>query len=261
MGTSETSMAYVHDEIGRAIGLPSVLGGVPLDELGATGFGVAVCADVLREARVLELAGARVVIQGFGAVGASAARGLAERGASVIAVSDIGGALWNPDGLDVAALIAHKGDGPVAAFAGGTPVPRDDILGMDCEILVPAAQPDVVTAENAGKVSARVVLEGANIPVTREAEAELAGRGVLCIPDVVANAGGVICAAARVAPPRSPISRRRSATLPPSCSTASGPACSPPARPPSRWRGNGSARRRPCAAGSDRPATGRVIPG
>jgi glutamate dehydrogenase/leucine dehydrogenase len=196
MGTSETSMAYVHDEIGRAIGLPSVLGGVPLDELGATGFGVAVCADVLREAGVLELAGARVVIQGFGAVGASAARALAERGASVIAVSDIGGALWNPDGLNVAALIAHKSDGPVAAFDGGTPVPRDDILGMDCEILVPAAQPDVVTAENAGKVSARVVLEGANIPVTREAEAELAGRGVLCIPDVVANAGGVICAAA-----------------------------------------------------------------
>jgi len=73
---------------------------------------------------------------------------------------------------------------------------RDDILGLDCELLVPAAQPDVVTTENAGKISARVVLEGANIPITREAEDELAERGVLVIPDVVANAGGVICAAA-----------------------------------------------------------------
>jgi glutamate dehydrogenase (NAD(P)+) len=196
MGTSETSMAYVHDEIGRAVGLPSVLGGVPLDELGATGFGLAVCAEVLSQANVVELAGARVVIQGFGAVGSHAARALSERGATVIAVSDIAGAMWNPDGLDVAGLIAHKADGPVAEFTGGTAVPRDDILGMDCEILVPAAQPDVLTTDNAAKVSARVVLEGANIPVTREAEAELAERGVLCVPDVVANAGGVICAAA-----------------------------------------------------------------
>jgi glutamate dehydrogenase (NAD(P)+) len=196
MGTTETSMAYVQDEIGRAVGLPSVLGGIPLDELGATAFGLAVCAQVLSEAKVVELAGARVVVQGFGAVGSHAARMLAERGATVIAVSDINGAVWNPDGLDVAELIAHKGDGSVAGFGGGASVPRDDILGMDCEILVPAAQPDVLTTANAGKVSARVILEGANIPITAEAEAGLAARGVLCVPDVVANSGGVICAAA-----------------------------------------------------------------
>jgi len=196
MGTSETSMGYVHDEIGRAVGLPAVLGGIPLDELGATGFGLAVCAQVLSEAKVAELAGARVVIQGFGAVGSHAARALAERGATVIAVSDIRGAIWNPDGLDVAALTAHKADGPVAGFAGGTSVPRDDILGLDCEILVLAAQPDVLTIDNAGKVSARVILEGANIPITAQAEAELGTRGILCVPDVVANAGGVICGAA-----------------------------------------------------------------
>jgi glutamate dehydrogenase (NAD(P)+) len=197
MGTSETSMAYVHDEIGRAVGLPSVLGGIPLDELGATGFGLAVCAQVLSEAGLVSLAGARVIIQGFGAVGSSAARELARRGATVIAVSDIGGATGNVDGLDVAALLAHKqAGGPVAGFPGGTALPRDDILAMDCEILVPAAQPDVVTSDNAAKISAQVVLEGANIPVTRQAETELADRGVLCIPDVIANAGGVICAAA-----------------------------------------------------------------
>jgi glutamate dehydrogenase (NAD(P)+) len=197
MGTTEASMAYVHDEIGRAVGLPSVLGGIPLDVLGATGYGVAVCADVLSEAKVLELAGARVIIQGFGAVGSNAARALAKRGATVIAVSDIGGATWNPDGLDVAALAAHKYVGTsVTGFPGGTPTARDDILGLDCDILIPAAQPDVVTTDNAGKISARVILEGANIPITREAEYELAGRGVLVIPDVIANSGGVICAAA-----------------------------------------------------------------
>lgn len=197
MGTDETSMAYVHDEIGRAVGLPGVLGGIPLDELGATGFGLGVCAQVLSEAKVVELAGARVVMQGFGAVGSNAARALCARGATVIAVSDSSGATWNPAGLDVAALAAHKqASGPVAGFAGGTPVPRDDVLGLDCEILVPAAQPDAVTADNSAKISARVVLPGANIAVTREAEAELASRGVLCVPDVVANAGGVICAAA-----------------------------------------------------------------
>jgi glutamate dehydrogenase (NAD(P)+) len=78
----------------------------------------------------------------------------------------------------------------------GRPVPRDTILGLDCELLVPAAQPDVLTAENAAKVAAQVIIEGANIPLTRDAEAQLHERGVLCIPDVIANAGGVICAAA-----------------------------------------------------------------
>jgi len=197
MGTSETSMAYVHDEIDRAVGLPSVLGGIPLDELGATGFGLAACADALSEAKMLDLGGARVVIQGFGAVGWHAARLLAERGAAIIAVSDSRGATWNADGLDVAALRTHKlSVGQVAGFPGGTAVPRDDIIGFDCELLVPAAQPDVVTTDNAAKISARVILEGANIPVTVQAEAQLAERGVLCVPDVVANAGGVICAAA-----------------------------------------------------------------
>ena len=197
MGTNETSMAYVHDEIGRAVGLPAVLGGVPLDELGATGTGIAVCAAVVTKSGGPDVAGARVVIQGFGAVGSHAARALAERGAVVIAASDILGATWNPDGLDVAALRSYKQSaGAVAAFPGGHCVPRDDVIGLDCEFLIPAAQPDVITTDNAGQISAKVILEGANIPVTRRAEDQLAGRGVLCVPDVVANSGGVICAAA-----------------------------------------------------------------
>ena len=84
----------------------------------------------------------------------------------------------------------------MAGFPGGSTVPRDDIIGFDCELFIPAAQPDVVTADNAGKISARVILEGANIPITVQAEAQLAERGVLCVPDVIANSGGVICAAA-----------------------------------------------------------------
>lgn len=197
MGTNEASMAFVFDEIGRAVGLPRVLGGIPLDELGATGFGLAVCAEVLNEARVVQLAGARVVIQGFGAVGSNAARELARRGATIIAVSDKQGATANLGGLDLDALFEHKQTARwVSGFSGGTAVPRDDILAYSCDILVPAAQPDVVTIENAGKISAKVVLEGANIPITVEAETELHSRGVLCVPDVVANAGGVICAAA-----------------------------------------------------------------
>jgi len=197
MGTNETSMAYVHDEIGRAVGLPGVLGGIPLDGLGATGVGVAVCAEVVSKSGGPDLAGARVVIQGFGAVGSHAARALADRGAVVIAASDSQGATWNPDGLDVAALRSHKQSaGAVADFPGGKPVPRDEVIGLECEFLVPAAQPDVITTDNAGKISARVILEGANIPVTGQAEDQLAGSGVLCVPDVVANSGGVICAAA-----------------------------------------------------------------
>ncbi|MGE5286993.1 MAG: Glu/Leu/Phe/Val family dehydrogenase [Micromonosporaceae bacterium] len=197
MGTSETSMAYVQDEIGRSVGLPTVLGGIPLDELGATAYGLAISADVLAEAKVIDLEGARVIVQGFGAVGANAALMLVQRGATVIAASDTRGATFEPAGLDVPALISFKReDGSVTGFPGGHPTPRDDILGMDCDILVPAAQPDVVTHANAGKIAARVILEGANIPITPDAEAELHERGVLCLPDVVANAGGVICAAA-----------------------------------------------------------------
>ena len=146
---------------------------------------------------VLDLGGARVVIQGFGAVGWHAARLLAGRGATIIAVSDSRGRHLEPRRPRYHGP-AHAQDlrRAAAEFPGGTAVPRDDIIGLDCELLVPAAQPDVVTTDNAAKVQARVILQGANIPVTAQAEAQLAGRGVLCVPDVIANAGGVICAAA-----------------------------------------------------------------
>jgi glutamate dehydrogenase (NAD(P)+) len=194
MGTDETAMAWIRDEIGRCVGLPSVLGGIPLDELGATGYGLAVCAETLSEAGVLDLEGARVVVQGFGAVGRHAARELAARGAVVVAVSDSRGATFSPDGLDIAALVAFKQNNPVADFSGGTSMPRDDILALDCEVLVPAAQADVITEQTVDQLKARAVLQGANIPATSQAERMLHERGVLSVPDVIANAGGVICA-------------------------------------------------------------------
>jgi glutamate dehydrogenase/leucine dehydrogenase len=201
MGTDETAMAWVHDEIGRAVGLPEVLGGIPLDLLGATGFGLAVCAEALQESGHLDLAGARVVVQGFGAVGRHAALRLVEQGAVVVAVADSRGATYSQRGLDIPTLAALKTDRsyPVSDFPGGTAMPRDAVLGWDCDVFVPAAQPDVITERNVGQLKARVILQGANIPITPQAEQALHQRGVLNIPDVIANAGGVICAAVEYA--------------------------------------------------------------
>jgi glutamate dehydrogenase (NAD(P)+) len=200
MGTDETCMAWVHDAIGRAVGLPRVVGGIPLDEIGATGFGLAVAADVAAAEAKLSLDGARVVVQGFGSVGQHAARFLSRRGARLVGASDSRGAMHRPDGIDVDALIAHKRAGlPVSAFPGSHPIGGDDLVAVDCDIWIPAARPDTLTADNAGRLRARLVLQGANIPATREAEAAMHARGILSVPDFIANAGGVICAAVEYA--------------------------------------------------------------
>lgn len=194
MGIDEACMAYLQDEIGRCVGLPRVLGGIPLDTIGATGYGVAIAAEVAEEMAGLPLAGARVVIQGFGAVGKHAARFLAERGAVVVAASDSRGAVENPDGLDLEKLTAFKAEGQtVGDFPGGHVVAPEALIGYDCDVWVPSARPDVFTAGNAGDVKAKLILQGANIPATPEAERIFHERGILSIPDFIANAGGVIC--------------------------------------------------------------------
>jgi glutamate dehydrogenase/leucine dehydrogenase len=195
MGTDEVAMAWVRDEIGRSVGLPAVLGGIPLDVIGATGYGVAICAEQLAAAGRLVLSGARVAIQGFGAVGRHAATFLAERGARIVAVSDTSATVYHPDGLDVAGVVAFKADHRLAGYPEAKILDRDALLTLDCDVLVPAAQPDVVNEDNADAVRASIVLPGANIAVTATAEAMLHARGVLSVPDFVANAGGVICAA------------------------------------------------------------------
>ncbi len=197
MGTDETCMAFVRDEIGRAVGLPRELGGIPLDELGATGFGLRHAAEIAAKHAGFPLAGARFVVQGFGSVGVHAARLLAAEGAVLVGAADSQGAIANASGLDVAALIAWKRAGrSVVEFLDAKRIAASELIALDCEIWIPAARPDAIGAADGPKLRARVIAPGANIAVTREAEQALAGRGVVCVPDFIANAGGVICAAA-----------------------------------------------------------------
>ncbi len=196
LGCAETAMAWIHDETGRAVGLPEEIGGLPLDRLGATGFGLTECAEVATKLAGFDLAGARLVIQGFGSVGKAAARFLTARGAILVAVADSRGAMHNPEGFDVEALIAAtQSTGSITGAGQGSSIPPEALFSIDCEILIPAAVRDVITERNAADIKARLILEGANIPATVRAEELLHDRGVLVIPDFIANAGGVIMAA------------------------------------------------------------------
>ncbi len=196
MGTDELAMGWIHDETGRALGLPRELGGIPLDEIGATGFGLVGAIDVAAQHLGLPLAGARVVIQGFGSVGRHAAQFLADKGAVLVGASDTQGALADENGLDVAALIALKAERrPLHENPRGKKLDGDAIIDIPCDIWIPAARPDVIHAGNVARLRTKLVAQGANIPCTPEAEAALAERGILVLPDFIANAGGVICAA------------------------------------------------------------------
>lgn len=196
MGTDEVAMAWIKDEIGRVAGLPREVGGIPLDVIGTTGFGLAVAAEVAEEFSGVALKGARVAVQGFGAVGRHAARYLAKKGAKLVAASDTKGAVVNAEGLDIAKLEALKSAGKsVTAYKGATVIKADELVGVDCDIWIPAARPNVITADNVDRLKARLFLQGANIPATPEAETRMAERGVLSIPDFIANAGGVITSA------------------------------------------------------------------
>jgi glutamate dehydrogenase (NAD(P)+) len=196
MGTDETCMAWVHDEIGRAVGLPAELGGIPLDEIGATGWGVRHAAEAAARHCNFKLAGARVVVQGFGAVGKHAARFLAEQGAMLVAASDTHGTLVNPKGIDVAELMRLKDQGKtVLDYPHGEKRGIEAVIDIECDIWIPAARPDVINETNSGRLKTRLMLQGANIPCTLGAERALHQRGVVVVPDFIANAGGVICAA------------------------------------------------------------------
>lgn len=201
MGLTEDDAAVVQDELGdrgAAVGTPSHLGGIAYDQLGVTGFGVAEAADTAAQYQQLPLVGARVAIQGFGAVGSAAAARFAELGASIVAVSTAYGAVHNPAGLDIDALTrarAEHGDRFVTRIGSGTPLPAGAELTVDCDVLVPAALQDVIDTATAHRIKARLVVEGANLPTSPAAQAILAERGITVVPDFVANAGGVIAAA------------------------------------------------------------------
>lgn len=196
MGTNEEAMAWVHDEIGRALGLPREIGGIPLDEIGATGWGLAAAAEVAQDFSGVKISGARLAIQGFGAVGAHGARFLVQDGAVLIAAADSRGTVSDPRGLDVDALVKLKREGKsVVDYPSGHKGSCEAVVGVDCDIWIPAARPDVITTKNVDKLSARLVLQGANIPIEEDAERRLHERGILSVPDFIANSGGVICAA------------------------------------------------------------------
>ncbi|MDP2766851.1 MAG: Glu/Leu/Phe/Val dehydrogenase, partial [Candidatus Methanoperedens sp.] len=195
MGTDVASMAYIYDETARAVGLPRELGGIPLDEIGATGYGVAVCADIAKDYINLDLNGARLTIEGFGNVGKPAARFLSEKGVILVAASDSKGTIYNPKGLNVEELIQIKEfTDSVINYKGGEVLKTTDLLMVSTDIFIPAARPDVINEANSDVLDAKLIIEGANIPVTENAEKMLHDRGVLIVPDFVANAGGVITA-------------------------------------------------------------------
>ena len=200
MGTDEACMAWVWDEIGRSVGLPPEIGGIPLDAIGATGFGLAIAAEVAQDFSGVSLKGARVAVQGFGSVGRHASRFLAERGAILVAAADSRATVANEGGLDIDRLIAFKEAGDsFGNYRDATVLDRDSIIGVACDIWIPAARPDAIRTDNVEALKARLIVQGANIPVTDEAEEALRDRGILSIPDFIANAGGVICAAVEYA--------------------------------------------------------------
>jgi glutamate dehydrogenase (NAD(P)+) len=195
MGTDERCMAWIHDEIGRAVGLPPEIGGIPLDEIGATGLGLKASVEAAMKYCDFPLKGARVAIQGFGSVGKHAARFLGEKGTILVAACDSHGTIYNSKGIDVARLIALKDSGKqVTDYPDGQKFDVDAVIDIECEIWIPAARPDVIRKDNVDRLKTKLVAQGANIPFTAEAERMLHEQNVLILPDFIANAGGVICA-------------------------------------------------------------------
>ncbi len=202
LGTNSQTMAWFMDAYGSTNGhgyTPGIVTGKPIEAGGsygreaAPGRGAAMVACMALRDMGIDPRGATVAIQGFGQVGGWAARTIEEQGAKVVAVSDIGGGIYNTKGISIAALEASKGPGQlVSAFRGGDPITNEDILAVKCDVLIPAAIENVITSSNAANVQARIVVEGANSPVTYEADQVLKEKGVVVIPDILANAGGVI---------------------------------------------------------------------
>lgn len=170
----------------------TILGGT-LGIEDPVGWGIMYIAQEILKSKGLSPQSCRVAIQGFGAVGTTTATTLSNEGFKVIAVSDIKGGVFNPAGLDIPKLIIHvEKTGSVVDFPGAKAIDNQELLATECEILVPGAIENVITDENAGDIQAKIILEGANGPTTPSADKTLSDKGVLIVPDVVANAGGAI---------------------------------------------------------------------
>ena len=200
LGTNAQTMAWMMDAYSQIHGYnPGIVTGKPV-ELGgslgreeATGRGVVFVMRAAAADLGLDVEGARVAVQGFGNVGSWTARAASELGCSVVAVSDVNGGVHNAAGLDIGALVRHVEEaGTVVGFADAEPISNDELLEIDCDVLIPAAIDRVIHAGNAPRISARLVVEAANHPLTPEADAILQDRGIGVVPDVLVNAGGVI---------------------------------------------------------------------
>ena len=186
------SMNKGHSVLGVVTGKPLSVGG-SLGRLEATARGALYCIQALSMKQGARMDEYSVAIQGFGNVGAHLARLLHLEGAKVVAVSDSGGGMHNPNGIDVPAALVYKQEhGTLAGLANAEPVTNEELVELPCDILAPCALEQVVTEENADRVKAGVICEGANGPVTPSADMILEERGVLVLPDVLANAGGVV---------------------------------------------------------------------
>lgn len=200
LGTTAQTMAWIMDAYGSIHGhTPGIVTGKPI-ELGgslgraeAPGRGAAVvgCRAIVDSGSTPEHS--TIAVQGFGAVGAAAARTMFDRGSNVIAVSDVDGAIINTSGLNIPELerIVAKG-GTIADFDDADSLNNNELLELDCDVLIPAAIEDVITAQNASKIRAKIIVEGANRPVTSDADEILVDAGINIIPDILANAGGVV---------------------------------------------------------------------
>ncbi|MHB2025319.1 MAG: Glu/Leu/Phe/Val family dehydrogenase [Elusimicrobiota bacterium] len=200
VGTNEQIMSWVMDTYSMTIGYscPGVVTGKPIDiggSLGrreATGRGVFYVTRELAEAKGFDLLKSSVAIQGFGNVGSNAAKVFAEHGCKVVAVSDVKGGIYNPKGFDVSALLAYAvKHGGICDYPGAERVSVDKFIEVPCDILIPAAMENQITQENADRVKAKYIIEGANGPTSNAADRILNKRGVIVVPDILANAGGV----------------------------------------------------------------------
>jgi len=201
VNTGPREMAWIMDtfSVNQGYAVPGIVTGKPIcigGSLGrseATGRGVTIILEETLRHAGRKVSGTTVAIQGFGNVGGVTANLLYQMGAKVVAVSDWRGGLHNASGLNIAEVMAHyKEKGSFEGFQGGQPITNAELLVVDCEVLIPAALESVITPDNAGDVKAQFVIEAANAPTTPGGEAILEKRGIVVVPDILANAGGVV---------------------------------------------------------------------
>ncbi len=200
VGTDEDTMAWMMDTYSMNVGytVPGVVTGKPVAVGGsrgrreATGRGVVICLEASASHLKIPLKGSKVIVQGFGKVGGATAVLLHQCGCKIVAISDVSGGVYNPRGIDPAALAQHvKENGSVRGFKNCDHVTNQELLLQPCDVLIPAAMENQITEKNADTIKAKVVVEGANGPTTPEADAMLTAKGIFVVPDILANAGGV----------------------------------------------------------------------